>query len=57
MESLNLIVDSTNFKHLKFDEINGRYIATLIDNVGFEIVKGYGETKVAAINDLHSCLI
>lgn len=50
-------LDKINFKYLRFDEVDNQFIAILIDKVGDEVVKGYGITKIEAINDLHSCLI
>lgn len=47
----------TKFKYLKFSKIENRYSVCLIDKKGYEIVRGFGNTKIEAINDLHSCLI
>ena len=62
METLKIIenelfIEFRQMKHLKFEKMNGEHIVTLIDNSGFEIVKGYGKAVVEAINDLHSNLI
>ena len=62
MLPLNLIeqeiyIDTIQFKHLKFEKSKDEYIVTLIDKVGYEIVRGYGDTIVEAINDLHSLLL
>ncbi len=62
METLEIIknelfIEVRQMKHLKFEKLNGEHIVTLIDNSGFEMVKGYGETVVEALNDLHSNLI
>ncbi len=57
---MNLLKENsteTSFKYLKFEEVDNQFVAVLIDKVGDEIVKGYGKTKIAAIDDLHSCLI
>ena len=45
------------FKHLKFEWKNDQYVATLIDQNEYEIIKGYGGSVIEAINDLHSNLI
>jgi len=44
-------------KYLKFEYINSKYVATLIDSKEFEIVKGYGSTIIESINDLHSNIV
>ncbi len=57
MNSLKTTISELNFKYLKLEEVDNRFTAILIDKVGDEVVKGYGATKIAAIDDLHSCLI
>lgn len=52
-----MIIETNSIEHLKFEEINGEHIVSLIDTTNFVILKGYGETMVEAINDLHSNLI
>ncbi|MBL4670215.1 MAG: hypothetical protein HRT73_12435 [Flavobacteriales bacterium] len=47
----------SELKHLKFETKNSEFIATLVDEQQFEILKGYGKTKTEAINDLHNNLI
>jgi hypothetical protein len=44
-------------EHLNVEFINHEYIATLIDSVGYGILKGYGSTPAKALNDLHNNLI
>ncbi|MCR9289152.1 MAG: hypothetical protein NXI23_17390 [Bacteroidetes bacterium] len=44
-------------KNLKFEKSDNEYMVTLVDNTGFEILKGYGKTTTEAINDLHHNLI
>jgi hypothetical protein len=44
-------------KHLKFEKIKDKHIAILIDSTAHEIVRGYGDNQLEAINDLHSNLI
>ena len=48
---------TTKLKHLKFEQINNEYVATLIDSSGYEIIKGYGREIIEAINDLHCNLL
>ena len=43
-------------KHLKVEFLNNEYVVTLVDEKAFEILKGYGNSIVNAINDLHSNL-
>ncbi len=50
-------VDTDQLKHLKFEVSNSEYTVSLLDSTGYEIVKGYGNTVIEAINDLHSCLV
>jgi len=45
------------FDNLIFTKKNDQFIATLIDNQKYEIIKGYGATALEAINDLYHCLI
>lgn len=52
------IVDKLNhLKYLKFEVINKTYVASLNDTNGYTIIKGYGDTVIEAINDLHHNLI
>ena len=55
--SSNHILSQADLKHLKFEMRKGEYIVTLIDKSEYEILKGYGQSIVDAINDLHSNLI
>lgn len=60
MNTLNEIgeyVDTDQLKHLKFELSSSKYTVSLVDSTGYEIVKGYGNTVIEAINDLHSCLV
>ena len=56
-ESSTDILFSTDLKHLKFKKNKKEFIVTLIDEDGFEILKGYGISPTEAINDLHSNLL
>jgi hypothetical protein len=52
------IIQSKNeLKYLKFEELSNEHVVTLIDETGYEIIRGYGNTIIEAINDLHSNLI
>ncbi|MFK7772492.1 MAG: hypothetical protein AB8F94_10140 [Saprospiraceae bacterium] len=46
-----------HMKHLKFEKQDDEYIVSLVDVTGYEILKGYGDNFVEAINDLHSNLL
>jgi len=46
-----------HLKHLKFEKLDGEHMVTLVDVTGYEILKGYGNNFVEAINDLHSNLL
>lgn len=50
-------VDIDQLKHLKFEVNNGKYTVSLVDSTGYEIVRGYGDTAIEAINDLHAGLV
>lgn len=50
-------IELTNFKYLRFYQMKNQNIAVLIDDKGFEIIKGYGSSLVDALNDLHQNLI
>lgn len=44
-------------EHLKFTELGDQVEVCLIDASGYEIIRGYGENFIDAINDLHSNLL
>ena len=44
-------------KHIMVEENSDGFVATLVDNSGFEIVRGFGSDTTEALNDLHSNLI
>lgn len=46
-----------HMKHLTFKKQDDDYVVTLVDVTGYEILKGYGDNFVEAINDLHSNLL
>lgn len=50
-------INTNELKHLKVEFVGVTYIACLVDASGLEIVKGYGDTVIDAMNDLHSNLI
>jgi hypothetical protein len=50
-------LDCTKLKYIKLEFIKEQYEATIIDQKGFEIVKGYGTSPESAINDLIHGLI
>jgi hypothetical protein len=47
----------SELKYLKFKKQNNEVIAILTDDDNYEVLKGYGKTKIEAVNDLHSNLI
>jgi len=47
----------SNFKHITFEKLEKGYVGTLVDLDGNELVRGYGNTTIEAINDLHSNLL
>jgi len=55
LTEVNTIISA--LKYLKFESQNDEFIATLTDDHNYEILKGYGKTKIDAVNDLHSNLI
>ena len=50
-------INQSKLKHLRFENINNEHIAILIDQQEYEILKGYGNSPIEALNDLHSNLI
>ncbi|WP_299526637.1 hypothetical protein [uncultured Lutibacter sp.] len=52
-----IINNSNLLKHLKFELINKEHVVSLIDSDGYEIVRGYGNTAIEALNDMHSNLL
>ncbi|MCW5518113.1 hypothetical protein [Muriicola sp. Z0-33] len=51
------ILIKKEFKYLKFGREQSKYVVTLIDERGYEIVRGYGTSNIEAINDMHSNII
>ena len=56
-DCFNEILFREDFNHLKFDRNENEYVVTLIDQKGYEILKGYGRSTIEAINDMHNKLI
>ncbi|SHJ21088.1 hypothetical protein SAMN04488508_106263 [Aquimarina spongiae] len=50
-------INLSRLKHIKFEFNSGEHIAILIDHEGYEILKGYGDSQMVALNDLHENLI
>ena len=42
--------------YLHYEQKDYQHIVTLVDPQGHKIIKGYGNTMIEAINDLHSTL-
>lgn len=57
MESQETNVDTKELEHLMFQKDNGQHIVSLIDKEGYQILRGYGNSIVEAINDLHAGLL
>jgi len=45
------------FKHLMFEIEKGEHIITLVDTEGYKITRGFGNSIIEAINDMHHNLI
>lgn len=52
-----IVYNQIHLKYLKFEMDDVGYIAALHDGDGHDIVKGYGNTIIEAINDMHHGLI
>ncbi len=52
-----IIKKQGDLKYLKFEMFNGIYSASLNDLSGYIITRGYGNTIIEAINDMHKNLI
>ena len=50
-------VQLSKFKHIKFELENDEHIVSLVDAEGCEILKGYGNSIIEAMNDMHHNLI
>ncbi|MEM9076934.1 MAG: hypothetical protein AAGC43_07840 [Bacteroidota bacterium] len=50
-------INPLDLKHLKIITLKSEYQVVLIDPDGNEILKGFGDSIVSAINDLHQNLI
>ena len=57
MENEKDTINVCELSYLKFDKKAEEHIVTLIDEEGFEVLKGYGKTLTTALNDLHQNLI
>ena len=51
------LIDPKELKNLKIDFNNSRYTVTLVDPSQMEILEGYGDDIVSALNDMHDSLI
>ena len=47
----------SHLKYLKFEVINNVFEVSLNDTKGYTIIKGYGDSVIEAINDMHNNLI
>lgn len=46
-----------HMKHLKFEKQEDEFVVSLVDVTGYEILKGYGDNFIEALNDMHSNLL
>ena len=55
----NKLVDDSmkELEHLIFEVEKGEHIITLVDTEGYKITRGYGNSIIEAINDMHHNLI
>ncbi|MCF8275368.1 MAG: hypothetical protein K9J17_01435 [Flavobacteriales bacterium] len=44
-------------RHITVREENNGFVVSLTDDMGFETVRGYGNSPTEALNDLHRNLI
>jgi len=44
-------------EHVWFELTYHEYVVSLIDASGYEIVRGFGNSKIEVINDLHCSLL
>ena len=51
------ISNKAALKYLKFGREQNEYAVALVDESGYEIIKGYGNSTIEAINDMHNNLI
>lgn len=51
------LIDPKELSNLKIEFSNSAYTVTLVDQSKIEILKGYGDNIVSAINDMHDNLI
>ena len=52
-----LTISIHEIKNLQFEKINEEHVVSLVDAKGYKILSGYGNTVIAAMNDLHSGLL
>ena len=50
-------MNESELKYIRFENNNNEYVAILVDQQEFEILRGYGKSKIEALNDLHNNLI
>ncbi len=50
-------INTNQLELLKFELIDYEHIVSFVDTNGFEIIRGFGDTIIEAINDLHKSLI
>ncbi|MBQ4822281.1 hypothetical protein [Aquimarina sp. MMG016] len=51
------LIDPKELNNIKIEFINSEFVVTLVDQTHIELLKGYGNTVISAINDLHQNLI
>ena len=51
------LISVVEFQHLSFENQNDEHVVTLIDNQGYKVTRGYGNSIAEAINDMHHNLI
>lgn len=50
-------VHQQEFKHLLFEIVKEEHIVSLVDDKGYKITSGYGNSIIEAMNDMHRGLI
>ena len=49
-------VNTKEFEHLMLEVEKGEHVVTLVDAEGYKIIRGYGNSAIEAINDMHDNL-
>ena len=57
LENKSEYINIMEFEHLMLEIEKGQHVVTLVDAEGYKIIRGYGNSAIEAINDMHDNLV